>query len=135
MPFYSLAEIKPLNQKGEDDKDDQLRTDGLLLTDRKLRITEEVYNSQESLKTVFQKHEKNNHRDTLYASPYLLNRVNRFFFSNKNPHCPKEEPVWRRIMYILTRAPVIALFTGFIVGFISVVKDWIFDKTNAVVVK
>ena len=39
-------------------------------------------------------------------------------------------PLWKEIMYIIFRPPLTASFMGFIVGFITVIKLGIFDKTT-----
>lgn len=44
-------------------------------------------------------------------------------------------PRWKEMLYVLLRPPLIAMFTGFIVGFITPIKNWIFDTTTVIYVK
>lgn len=46
----------------------------------------------------------------------------------------KNEELWKEIVYIMMRPPIIALFIGFVVGFIRVIRLWLFDTTTPVYV-
>jgi predicted permease len=56
---------------------------------------------------------------------------------NENPTIIPEEKNkwWREMIYILFRPPLIACFTGFVVGFIPAIQTWIFTTTTAVYVR
>ena len=41
----------------------------------------------------------------------------------------------KRILYSLFRAPIIAMFTGFVVGFITPIKSWLLRTDTAVYVR
>ena len=49
---------------------------------------------------------------------------------NKKPKIP----FWKEILYVLSRPPIIAIFMGFVVGFITVIKNGIFDKKSVIYV-
>jgi predicted permease len=43
-------------------------------------------------------------------------------------------PLWKEVLYVLTRPPLIAIFMGFAVGFITIIKNGIFDKKSVIYV-
>jgi hypothetical protein len=43
-------------------------------------------------------------------------------------------PIWKQVAYIMFRPPLTASFMGFIVGFITVIKNGIYDKTTIIYV-
>lgn len=47
----------------------------------------------------------------------------------------KHNNLWKEIAYIAFRPPIIALFIGFIVGFIRPIRIWLFDTTTPMLVK
>ena len=65
----------------------------------------------------------------VYATQSFYDQINRYSkmkFFNNNKTCSNE------FIYILLRAPLIGLFTGFVVGFIRVIREWIYDTTTPV---
>jgi hypothetical protein len=46
-----------------------------------------------------------------------------------------KKPLWRQAIYIALRAPIIGLFFGFVVGFITVIRVGIFDTSTIIYVK
>jgi predicted permease len=58
------------------------------------------------------------------------------FYDKVMPFYDEEKKVWwREMIYVLMRPPLIAMFTGFIVGFITPVQTWIFNTNSAVFVR
>lgn len=47
----------------------------------------------------------------------------------------KKNSVARKVVYSLFRAPIIAMFTGFVVGFITPIRTWVLRTDSAVFVK
>jgi predicted permease len=45
-----------------------------------------------------------------------------------------KKPIWKEALYIAMRAPLIGMFFGFVVGFITVIRVGIFDTTNIIYV-
>ncbi len=45
-----------------------------------------------------------------------------------------KKPLWKEALYIIFRPPLTAAFMGFIVGFIPVIKNGIYDKTTIIFV-
>jgi predicted permease len=65
----------------------------------------------------------------VYATQIFYDKINRYSkmkMFNNNKSCCNE------LIYILLRAPLIGLFTGFVVGFIRVIREWIYDTTTPV---
>ena len=65
---------------------------------------------------------------TLKATSSFYDKVMPFYSEDK-------QVWWREMIYVIMRPPLIAMFTGFIVGFITPLQTWIFNTSSAVYVR
>jgi predicted permease len=83
---------------------------------------------KEQLKEVYTNYIKNGDDKTVKVTPEFYDIVSPFYHEDNKPW-------WREMIYVLMRPPLIAMFTGFIVGFITPIQSWIFNTTTAVYVR
>lgn len=83
---------------------------------------------KEEMKEIYSNYITTSDKKTLKVTPEFYNKASKFFNEDNKSW-------WREIIYIFMRPPLIAMFTGFIVGFISPVQTWIFNTTTAVYVR
>lgn len=69
--------------------------------------------------------------NTLHAPPEFFEEVEKYYCAHLQKTKADIKPWWYKLSYVLLGPCQIALFTGFIVGFISVVRTWIFNTTGA----
>ena len=81
-------------------------------------------NNQESTN----QNENENNVIHVFARQSFYNKISKYhkasFFKN--------DSIWKEIIYILLRSPLIGLFVGFVVGFIRVIREWIYNTTTPV---
>lgn len=68
---------------------------------------------------------------SLHASPDFLDKVQCYYDSYLHKHKSEIKPWWYKLSYVMFGPCQIALWTGFIVGFITVIRDWTFNTTGA----
>lgn len=92
------------------------------------RTRTDEWNRKKQIYRIYREYETGKTSNTLYAKPEFFNKIVPYY---KSHHKLEKHPFWRRLLYILLKAPLIAMFTGFIVGFITPIKEWIFYKDGA----
>lgn len=67
--------------------------------------------------------------ENVYATSDFLVEISKYckfsFFRN-------ESKIWKEVLLIIFIAPIIGLYTGFVTGFVRVIREWIFDTTTPV---
>eukprot|EP00340_Litonotus_pictus_P005715 CAMPEP_0170517846 /NCGR_PEP_ID=MMETSP0209-20121228/3688_1 /TAXON_ID=665100 ORGANISM="Litonotus pictus, Strain P1" /NCGR_SAMPLE_ID=MMETSP0209 /ASSEMBLY_ACC=CAM_ASM_000301 /LENGTH=414 /DNA_ID=CAMNT_0010803199 /DNA_START=641 /DNA_END=1885 /DNA_ORIENTATION=- len=69
--------------------------------------------------------------NTLYADSDFFAKVQAYFDSHLHKHKSDIKPWWYKLSYVLFGPCQIAMFTGFCVGFMSGIREWVFDKKGA----
>ena len=122
-----------LAQMETDNKNAPLNSDANLNENNPILDKKQTHNNgeKEIILTIFNEYKI---KDTqgkffeIYANSSFYNKISpyqQFAFSSYDKK-------WKEILYILFQSPLIALFTGFVVGFIRVIRVWIFDTTTPV---
>jgi hypothetical protein len=78
------------------------------------------------VKGIYSSHQR---ADVLHFSKSFYSKIKNYYSTIKKE---KEKKFWYKLVYIMLKAPLIALFTGFIVGFITVIQKWIYNQTTVV---
>jgi len=73
--------------------------------------------------------EKDN--NSLHATQEFYDKVREYYDSHLHKHKSDVKPWHYKLSYIMFGPCQIAMFTGFIVGFISTIRTWVFNKTGA----
>lgn len=68
---------------------------------------------------------------TLQANTDFYEKVEEYYHLHLHKHKSDIKPWWYKASYVIFGPCQIALFTGFIVGFITVIRNWCFNKTGA----
>lgn len=92
------------------------------------RTKTDEWNRKKQIYRLYKDHQKGKTSNTLYATSSFFNKIFPYY---KDHHKLTTKPAWKKLLYILLKAPLIAMFTGFVVGFITVIKEWIFYKDGA----
>ena len=88
-------------------------------------------NRKDSMAAEFHIHE-NKENNELYASSSFSEKINIYYQKNLNR---EQKSNLKRLIYTIVQPPIVAIFCGFILGLIPLIKEWWFDTKTSVFVK
>lgn len=122
-----LAQMETENKNAPLNSDANLNENNPILSQKQTHIN----NNNEEIIKIFNEYKIKDNKSNIfevYANSAFYSKITpyqKFAFSSYDKQ-------WKEILYILFQSPLIALFTGFVVGFIRVIRVWIFDTTTPV---
>ena len=135
--FNPEEEEKENKEQPKEEKESSRNMNSNYLSNEEKKKLKAIYNMYTvSTNKDIEKNNKDNDIDNkdnnkviqVFARQSFYNKIKKYH----NANFFKNDVWWKEIIYILLRSPIIALFIGFIVGFIRVIREWIYDTTTPV---